>query len=169
MKNYDWAGCKVEVDEIATREWYAQAEEWNCECGHCRNFMAFTDRLPEELLTLLYQLEIPAKKAVDVCNLTSRKGDLLLYEIRYRLAGRILKRNEDQHEEKGLLQKIYSFFRVQWPKKRESEYPDPWELIRCLDEPGMLCSLYPDAFPQPCFELCIQLWLPWVLDEPIDG
>ena len=44
-------GC-VEVDEPATRAWYAQAGDWGCECGHCRNFLALAKerRLPEELL-----------------------------------------------------------------------------------------------------------------------
>lgn len=164
MKQYEIEGALVEIDEAVTREWYAQAGEWDCECGHCRNFMAVADQLPAELLTLLDQLGIPAKKAVYVCNLISRKGDLLLYEIRYRLAGRILKGKE--REQKGVLQKMRALF---GGEKKGSEHPDPWESFLCVDDPEMFCPLYPEAFPQPCFEMCIQLWLPWVLDEPIDG
>jgi len=169
MERYTWGQYEVEVDEAVTRAWYAQAGEWDCECGHCRNFMAVADQLPVELLTLLDQLGISAKKAVYVCNLISRKGDCLLYEIRYRLAGRILKREEQEPEKKGFLQVLRSFFSIREKEIRKPDYPDPWYWFRCLDEPGTLCGLYPEAFPQPCFEMCIQLWLPWVLDEPIDG
>ena len=40
MKRLSWAGYTVEVDEPATRDCYARAEDWGCECGHCRNFVA---------------------------------------------------------------------------------------------------------------------------------
>ena len=25
-------GFQVQIDEVATREWYEKADEWNCEC-----------------------------------------------------------------------------------------------------------------------------------------
>ena len=55
MTELAWHGYTVEVDEPATRAWYAQAEEWSCTCGHCRNFLALAKerRLPEALLNIL--------------------------------------------------------------------------------------------------------------------
>ena len=32
MKEFDLFGFQVEIDEAATREWYGQADEWDCEC-----------------------------------------------------------------------------------------------------------------------------------------
>ena len=64
-------GYELEVDEQATRAWYAQAEEWGCTCGHCRNFLALARerKLPEEILHILDSLSIPAEKATYVCEL----------------------------------------------------------------------------------------------------
>ena len=58
-------GYELEVDEQATRAWYAQAEEWGCTCGHCCNFLALARerKLPEEILHILDSLSIPAEKA----------------------------------------------------------------------------------------------------------
>ena len=61
MKRLTWYGYTVEVDDQATRDWYAAAEDWGCDCGHCRNFLALARerRLPEEILDLLDSLSIP--------------------------------------------------------------------------------------------------------------
>ena len=57
-------GYELEVDEQATRAWYAQAEEWSCTCGHCRNFLVLARerKLPEEILHILDSLSIPVEK-----------------------------------------------------------------------------------------------------------
>ena len=39
-KRHTFFGFQTEVDEAATRRWYAQAEPWGCRCGPCRNFLA---------------------------------------------------------------------------------------------------------------------------------
>ena len=38
---------QVEVDKAATRDWYAQSEGWDCDCGHCRNFLTLARVLDE--------------------------------------------------------------------------------------------------------------------------
>ena len=35
-------GSMVEIDEVSIRRWYADAEEWGCDCGDCHNFLALT-------------------------------------------------------------------------------------------------------------------------------
>ena len=40
MKEFDLFGFQVEIDEVATKEWYDKADEWSCECGDCRHFVA---------------------------------------------------------------------------------------------------------------------------------
>ena len=32
MKEFDLFGFQVEIDEVATKEWYEKADEWGCEC-----------------------------------------------------------------------------------------------------------------------------------------
>ena len=32
MKEFDLFGFQVQIDEVATREWYEKADEWGCEC-----------------------------------------------------------------------------------------------------------------------------------------
>ena len=61
-------GSEVEIDDVSTRRWYADAEEWGCDCGDCR---------------------IPPEKATYVCHLyDDEKGHL--YQFSYRIAGNIL-------------------------------------------------------------------------------
>lgn len=39
MKQHRFGKYIAEVDEEATKSWYAEADEWGCSCGHCRNFL----------------------------------------------------------------------------------------------------------------------------------
>ena len=42
---------EIEVDEAATKQWYANAENWGCECGHCNNYLEIARRreLPDKV------------------------------------------------------------------------------------------------------------------------
>ena len=135
------AGCEVEADEAATRSWYARGREWDCSCGHCRNFLAAADRLPPQLLELLDRLGVPPRKATYVCEIY-HEDDRLYYQVGYRLAGRIL-------------------------HQPECPRPEPWGLQGCSAERWVPFEA-PD-FPEPGFDLDLWLWLPWVLNEPIGG
>ena len=143
MKRLSWAGYTVEADGEATREWYAGAEEWGCDCGHCRNFLALAKerKLPEEILGCLDELGIPPEKCTELSELYDQDGKLP-YDLHYRVAGRLLARPPEDA-----------------PRSENS--------LWCGDE-----HFYPygaEDFPEPCFDLCFSPWLPWVLDEPIDG
>ncbi len=132
-------GWKLEVDEEATRRWYESAADWDCDCGHCRNFVAQGDAsFPEELRTVLAAFGVRPAKASYVCQI-DREGEQNLYQIQYPLVGKILERGPESEE-----------FRVLTPDERTE--PDGAE-----------------DFPQPRIELELWLWLPWVLDEPLQG
>ncbi|MBR4058065.1 MAG: hypothetical protein IKK00_08090 [Oscillospiraceae bacterium] len=90
--------CMVEIDREKTEQWYAQAEDWGCECGDCINFLEVAKRalLPSHIYDLLASLHIPATKATYVCLLNSED----LYEFSYRIAGNILFA-ESEWEEDG--------------------------------------------------------------------
>ena len=92
MKHYTMLNCEIEVDEEKTKQWYANADEWGCECGHCINFLevAKQRKFPEKVLHYLSVFSIPPEKATYVCCIN---GDTKkpLYQFSYRIAGNILK------------------------------------------------------------------------------
>ena len=154
MTRLDWYGYGAEVDMPATRACYGRAGEWDCPCGHCRNFLALARerRLPEELLAILNSLSIPPEKATYVCELDSRDWETkgVLYEVSWRIAGTVVKQ----------------------PESRENE-GTPWGPPSWLRSCWLMlghetCPVEPD-FPEPNFDLDVSLYLPWVLDEPVDG
>ena len=156
MTEFVLGSYRLEVDVEATRAWYAQAEDWDCRCGHCRNFLALARarKLPEELLAILDSLPIPPEKATYVCELYHDKDwreKGLLYEFCWRLPGQILDRpaGKDCGPNWG-----------PWVNF-------PWGDI-ALGHEGDPCS-EADDLPKPNFDLICVMHLPWVLDEPVDG
>jgi len=57
-------GFSVEIDETSTHSWYAAAEEWACDCGDCRNFLALARerQLPAFVLEQLDKLGFHQRK-----------------------------------------------------------------------------------------------------------
>ena len=139
MTERDLFGFRVEIDEEATRAWYAQADEWGCDCGDCRNFLklAHERALPAPVLELLDGLGIPPEKSTDVCEYGPQEGGRL-YEFGYRIAGNILSGDQT------------------------ASTPQDWGSALCFHDP------YPGApgFPEPHFDLDFWVTLPWALDEP---
>ena len=154
MKRLTWYGYTVEVDGKATQNWYAGAEEWGCDCGHCRNFLALAKerRLPEEILNILDGLSIPPEKATYVCELyhdESWREKGLLYEISWRVAGTVTGQpGENQGNSAWGPPVKFPAFQMMLGYERYNIEPE---------------------FPEPCFDLNISLYLPWVLDEPVEG
>lgn len=142
MQKYDFWGDQVELDKKATLDWYANADEWDCECGHCRNFLELAKKkeLPVSVIETLAELGIPLEKATYICELyTDEEG--VHYQFSYRIAGTILTTSEQENARdlsKG----------------------------RCCHEP------YPYGapnFPEPHFDLEFGAILPWVLEESPNG
>lgn len=133
-------GSEVVIDLERTKEWYSQSEEWPCTCGHCRNFLMLAKQrlLLPPMMELLDKFSIVPEKATYVCELDhNEKGHL--YEISYRVAGRMLE------------------------KEREDLVEYSWGGGGCGHNP------YPygaPGFPEPYFDLEFFVTLPWVLDEP---
>ena len=155
MTAFSRYGYEAQVDLEATRAYYAQAPDWDCICGHCRNFSALAraGKLPEELLAILDSLSIPPEKATYVCELYydkdwREKG--LLYQLSWRVAGTILDKpaGADSGQNWGPLVEL------------------PWGKLMLGHE------VYPygaPGFPEPHFDLDVSLYLPWALDEPVEG
>ena len=97
MKEYNLFGYSVEVDKQATKEWYGKFKGWKCDCEHCKNFLLLAKKkqLPVIILDTLKEFEIPPEKPTYVCEITSKK-DQLLYQFSYRMAGNILQEKADE-------------------------------------------------------------------------
>ena len=155
MTHFSWYGYTAEVDEGATADYYAKAPDWDCSCGHCRNFLALARarKLPAEILETLDELRIPPEKATYVCELCygedwREKG--LLYEVSWRVAGTVVKQPESRENEG-----------TKWgPPVRRPEFR--------LMLGHEVCPVEP-YFPEPNFDLDVSLYLPWILDEPMEG
>ena len=128
-------GYTVEIDEHATDRWYREAEEWGCECGHCRNFLAHAKAasLPTEVTDILSTLGIPPAKATYVGELYEENG-LHLYQFSYRIAGNILSS----------------------PSAESTKY-----IGRCCHE---IYPYGAPDFPEPHFDLEFYAKLPWLIE-----
>lgn len=135
MMNRKLCGSRVEIDPDATLKWYAMANEWGCECTHCRNFLKLARKreLPLSVMEELDGLGIPPEKATYVCELyTDDMG--IHYQFSYRIAGRILSGSEQNGEAKA----------------------------RCCLEPYPYGA---PGFPEPHFDLEFYEVLPWALND----
>ena len=155
MTTVSWYGYTAMVDEQATADYYAQAPDWDCICGHCRNFLALARarKLPAEILEILDELCIPPEKATYVCELYYDEGwreKGLLYEVSWRVAGTVVKQPESRENEGT-------------PWGPPAQLRDTWLML------GHETCPVAEDFPQPHFDLDISLYLPWMLDEPIEG
>ena len=155
MTAVSWYGYTAEVDEQTTKDYYAQAPDWDCICGHCRNFVALARarKLPAEILEILDELRIPPEKATYVCELYYDEGwreKGLLYEVSWRVAGTVMKQPESRENEGT-------------PWGPPAQLRDTWLML------GHETCPVAENFPQPHFDLDISLYLPWMLDEPIEG
>lgn len=132
-------GFQADVDQAATRDWYARSAGWDCDCAHCRNFLSIAGRraLPSPVLAAVDELGIPPEKPTYVCEMHP-DGDGLRYQFSYRVAGRVLRENANAAPYGA----------------RFCHEPYPY------GAPG---------FPEPHVDLAFELTLPWTLDEPMGG
>ena len=136
MKELDLFGYHVEIDEEATKAWYDRADEWDCDCGDCRYFVALAKKreMPAVVLEVLDQFGITPEKATYVCEMIT-EDYWILYQFSYRMVGNILKERDGKALDLGKVE------------------------VRCCHEP------YPygaPGFPEPHFDLEFWVRLPRV-------
>ena len=138
MKKHCFGNYQVELDTEVTAKWYAQFEGWQCECGHCCNFLELAKKkeLPKNIIEVLDGIGISPEKATYVCELfTDDTG--VHYQFSYRIAGTII-------------------------EALNTEAGENWSEGRCCHEPYPYGA--PD-FPKPHFDLEFYATLPWVLEK----
>lgn len=136
MEKATFFDYQVEINRENTAAWYATAEEWGCDCGHCRNYLALAKerKLPSTMLKTLDFLDVFPEKATYLSELYA-DDEGVHYQVSYRVVGNILTE----------------------PKEKENKVTG-----RCCHEPYPYGA--PD-FPAPHFDLEFYPVLPWVLDE----
>jgi len=137
MKKRKFGNIQAELDLETTAKWYAQSKGWECECGHCRNFLKLAKQkeLPGHIIKILDELGIAPEKATYVCELfTDNAG--IHYQFSYRIAGTM----------------------IDTPIIDDTN----WDEGHCRHETYPYGA--PD-FPEPHFDLEFYAALPWVLEE----
>ena len=134
MKEFDLFGFQVEIDEIATKEWYEKADEWDCECEDCRRFIELAKKkeLPTSIIDILEPFAIVLEKATYICEMITEEHKVL-YQFSYRIVGNIVK------------------------ERKEGAKEFEWGEVYCGHEP------YPHGtpgFPKPHFDLEFWVRLP---------
>lgn len=102
MRAYEVFGYRVEIDEEATKEWYDNADEWGCECGDCRHFVALVKKreLPAAVIEIMEQFGIMPEKSTYVCEIITEEHKVL-YQFSYRMVGNILKERDESKKDFG--------------------------------------------------------------------
>ncbi len=115
-------GCAAFIDSETTAKYYETKDEWGCECGDCRAFVALAKKrgLPTPLHEILDTLGIAAEKATYVCEIMPKDGGHL-YEFSYRIAGEIADESADNSAvfpwgEVRLFHEIYPYGAPDFPK-----------------------------------------------------
>ncbi len=130
---------RLSVDVEATQNWYHVHGEaaGGCDCAYCRNFSAAVEALPPEVGAFLTRLGLDLRKPEDASECGPADGGRLYLPI-YHLAGRLLERGAGPLT---LAPGVTAWFTTdQGP--------------------------FPRNFPEPFFQCCLELRLPWVLEEP---
>lgn len=140
MTEFAFNGSRLEVDVEATRSWYAAHGEMagGCGCAYCRNFLAALDGVPPELQAFLGRLGLDMAKPIEAAENMREADGRHWYTVWYHLKGRLL--------EAGGQDIVL------------------WEGCRASFQ--RVCCVRPASFPTPCFQLDLDLRLPWVLEEP---
>ena len=151
MGIYKWGDIRIEVNEDATQDYYAESMEWDCTCGHCRNFvfLARERLLPGDMLEFLDTLRLPPEKATYVFELNGQEDDLL-YRVTYRVVGRIVENPNRKEQGKTLA--------------LGDERMENGTILWCSPAEGPTSA---KDFPEPCFDITFELNLPWKDGKPL--
>ena len=147
---------KLDVDIDATRNAYKKLPlvSEGCTYQGCENFNAAINTLPAEVPAFFDSLGVDISRAIEVFG--SYYNDLKYYDYGgfYHIAGQIISQEEELYHQinkkcwiqnENMLIKISDDFHVWFHND---------------------CSLVPEDFPEPYFQMDISAKLPWALDRP---
>ena len=138
MTEFVLGSYRLQVDVEATRAWYDRygGAAGGCDCLYCKNFAAAVGALPPEVGRFLEPLGLDLHRPGDASECGPTEGGRLYLPI-YHLAGRLLEEGKEQLE---LAPSVSAWFTT-----------DTGPFLR--------------DFPEPFFQCCFSMTLPWVLEE----
>ena len=145
----------IDVNVEATKNAYSKLPivSESCSCQGCENYMAAIEKLPNEIISFFTTLGVDIKRPSEVFRSFERNGFYsyclsftFVYNFVFEKAKLYTKVNERQYKQNpDMIIHLTPYFSVWF----ESE-----------------CSLVPENFPTPHFQVSIDARLPWVLERP---
>jgi hypothetical protein len=146
---------KLDVDVGRTRAANSLLKPPNqeCECDVCQNFVPSISKADSKILDFFESFGLDPKKASEVMQYGPVSNGEMLCAGFYHIVGVIIEPKESSQNDNNEFSS----------SKIDSEIilPERFEVGFTSD-----CSLVPEAFPKPHFQLNITVLLPWVMDYP---
>lgn len=170
MKRIEIGQCVVEIDDEATRAYYAAGNRINdCGCDECVNFRAYAADFPIRTKEFFASLGIDDMRVIaELCPYTHHDGSALIGGF-YHLVGSMTGGHAPRRVT-GLRDKLREFFGL-GPRKRP-ENGDDTRLSGVMEIGEELtvffktpCDLMPRDFPENAVQMEISTTIPWVLDK----
>lgn len=141
MKEFVFPAGRIATDPTANRVWYDNCgtPAGGCDCAYCRNFLAAVEKLPQKILDLMDTLGVDIRKPDEAAQNCREEDGFHRYSAWYHLSGVLL----EDGAETALAENCTYWFQS-------------------------VCYMKAEHFPDPHFQLNLNLCLPWVLDEPCD-
>ena len=139
MTEFVFGKNRIKVDVERTGDWYSAHEELEqrCTCVYCRNFHAALPLLPKKVRQFLEPLGLTLERPAEIMEWCKEADGRHWYTALYHLAGELL---EEGAEPLGIA---------------------PDVTVNFLTERGPFL----ENFPEPFFQLFLDVRLPWVLEK----
>lgn len=139
MTEFVFGKDRMQVDAERTRDWYSAHEdlEGRCTCAYCRNFHAALPLLPREVRQFLEPLGLTLERPAEIMEWCKEADGRHWYTALYHLVGELA---EEGAEPVEIAPEVTVGFAV-----------DSGPFLK--------------DFPKPFFQLFLDVYLPWVLEE----
>ncbi|MFS1514415.1 hypothetical protein VQL36_18595 [Chengkuizengella sp. SCS-71B] len=142
MRTYKFAEYEIEIDYARTLEYYKDlpfiGDEDDCNCIYCQNYALATMYFPEDVKSLCINIGVNLKKDARVSHFYEAKNSKHMYIAEYKLFGNIIRRAKTE----------------------------AIDVLYKNDEDYFTISLLNVEVDDNVIELCIEAFLPWLLDIP---
>lgn len=131
---------RLHTDPAANRVWYEAHGEraGGCDCAYCRNFMAALPLIPESVELFLTPLGLMLEKPAEILHWCREADGRHWYSVQFHLTGTLEKTADEPTEIAPGVTAV--FLKTAGPRLR--------------------------GFPEPFFQLFLDIRLPWVLEGP---
>ena len=168
--------CSIDIDENATREYYAKGEKINdCDCADCENFRAYASNFPEEVKEFFKSVGIDDMRVVrEISPYTLHDGMLSLggfYHLVGSMEGGYKPRRVPRFGD--TLRKMLGLKPIKYRDLPEDDTRESGIIYMDLDAQVFFfdvyfkvpCDLKREDFPENAVELHFSTSIPWVIER----